>query len=329
MPFPIIDLRHNLEGYLTKSFFEMLNPDSTNVVSRILGNEGEISDASINYSNILYKITKLTGLLNTQKDFDYLCSYSLEKLKTKNPLYTELSYSPQLYMIKDFNVRDQINVLIDTIKRSNLNIKININFIRELGIDSASNIYIQLKDIFDDEILFWLKGISLGGNEGTSNVQVFTELFRNAHEDNLLTTAIAGLITTSSQNIWESIFSIQIDRITYGHHIMGDNNLFRHFRVVQTPIEISSTFLNKFLLNNEKTAHLYYEFYNSGLNVVFISDFHELILKNSDPLDLLKNIGFSDDTLDDIIVFNPIRATFLSNFEKGELMDKALNYLHS
>jgi hypothetical protein len=110
---------------------------------------------------------------------------------------------------------------------------------------------------------------------------------------------------------------------------MGDNNLFRHFRVVQTPIEISSTFLNKFLLNNEKTAHLYYEFYNSGLNVVFISDFHELILKNSDPLDLLKNIGFSDDTLDDIIVFNPIRATFLSNFEKGELMDKALNYLHS
>ncbi|MHA1989966.1 MAG: hypothetical protein ACW981_00385 [Candidatus Hodarchaeales archaeon] len=329
MSFPIIDLRHNLEGYLTKSFFDKFNLDSSNIDSKTLGNVRETIDAGITYSNIINKITKLTRLLNTQKKFDYLCSHALEKLETKNPMYTELTYSPQLYSVKDFNVSDQIKSVINTIKKSKLNIKININFIRELGIDSALNVYNQLKGIFDDEILFWVKGISLGGTEGVSNVQVFTELFRNAHEDNLLTTAIAGLITASSQKIWESIFSIQIDRITYGHHIMDDNNLFRHFRVVQTPIELSSTFLNNSLLNNEKTAHLYYDFYNSGLNVVFISDFHELELKNSDPLDLLRNTGFSDDTLDDILVFNPIRAAFLSNFEKGDLMDKALNYLQS
>lgn len=329
MSFLFIDLRHNLEGYLSPSYFKDLK--TAHIPDRLSSAEKkhEAINTTNKYSNIIYKVRELTKHINSKDIFEHLCIHALKKLKMKNSLYTELSFSPQLYKSNNFTIKDQLNSLLTIVKKMNLNLKININFLRELGIDSAKDIYSEIKGSFDDEILFWLRSISLGGIEGTTDVQIFKKLFRNAHEDSLKTTAIAGVVPQQSKSIWESIFSIQIDRITYGHNITYDDNLLRHFRVVQTPIEISTIFLDEFLLNREKSSHLYLDFFNSGLNVVLVSDYHELVLENSDPIVLLKKIGFTNDTLEDLLVFNPIRASFLSNFERRELLDKALNLLHS
>jgi adenosine deaminase len=327
MTFPIVDLRHHLEGYLTNEFFKDTYGELPREFHSTSKSFLDSSDAYLIYCDILSDVKNRAKLVNTQKNFESLCFTGLKKLNSKNPLYTELFFSPQLYSINDFTVSDQLLTLINNIKRLKLNIKININFIRELGINSALKYYKQMKNSLDDEIDFWVKGISLGGTEEFLEVKKYLELFRNAHEDGLKTSAIAGIAPNSQKRIWESIFSLQIDRVVYGHQIHLESSLIRHFRATQTPLELSSSFLKSPLFNEDKTDHLYFDYYNSGLNTILVSDFHEIAFNNSEYLSSLKSIGFTDDTLDDILVFNPIRASFLSKFEKGELIDQALNIL--
>ncbi|OLS22866.1 MAG: Aminodeoxyfutalosine deaminase [Candidatus Heimdallarchaeota archaeon LC_3] len=320
-----IDLRNNFEGYLSLDYFNsierFIETDSIEKIKKFfLNNEHNFS-----FPNIVKTLSYLTNFINSKEVFSYLCSFMFEKVKNERLLYTELVFSPQYYTINNFEFLDQIELLIETIKKTKLNIKLLINFIRNFGTKSAENYFNILKEYLDEESRFWIRGISLGGTEGSVQVQDFEKIFRDAHEENLLTTTVLGT-TQNVKDSWDAVFSIQPDRITYGYNINNDFNLIRHFRATQTPIELSSSsfLMQKPIISTSiypTKDHLFLEYFNSSFNVVSISDYSELYQsKIRNEIEYLRKIGFDESSVKEVVTSNAIKASFLTNYEKGELL---------
>lgn len=317
-----IDLRCNFESYLSEIFFNSnegkIGTDSIEKIKRVFLEK----ENSFSQQNFEKSISYLTSFINSKEIFSSVCSFMSEKLINQNLLYTELVFSPQYYSINEFTFLDQIETLVETIKKTELNIKLLINFNRKFGVKSAEKSFSNLKEYLDEESRFWIRGISLGGPEGSVQVQDFEKMFRDVHKENLFTTTVLGT-TQNVKDSWDAIFSIQPDRITYGYNINDDSNLIRHFRATQTPIELSSSSFsnqNPLISKSQSKDHLFLDYFSSGFNIVAISDYSGLFqVRNQDEIEYMRKIGFDESSIIEIVTSNAIKASFLTDYEKGEL----------
>lgn len=328
LPLPKVEIHSHLEGSITPiTLYELAHKNNR---------ESEFGQ-SLKACENLYKFTNFDGFLNSfskannfiknSSDFDVILKNSVELLKKENYMYIEYFISMDTFIKKNIPLTALLDQLRECKKRySNQDFMIGgfiIDFVRNYGPNNALAILYDLQPILDDyrDVIL---GISIGGDETNFPATPFREVFEKARsvKMRLKTTAHAGE-STNAQSVWDTILNLRTDRIGHGLRSHESDDLIKHLRATQTPLEICPTSNLKTGLIKSLDQHPIRDYFDNGVYVTVNTDDPGFFNNSlSGELQLLQEtFNFSNEELNAIIL-NAAKSCFLNELSKKELLEK-------
>ena len=120
--------------------------------------------------------TKIRSYIRELVDFEFLAKSVVHQLESDNVIYSEILFSPQFFVERNFQIQEIVDVLYEVFKRSEVNVNLLIEFSRSRGKNSAEKIFKDVKPLLDSKLGHILKGNSLGGVEVNYNAKQFENL---------------------------------------------------------------------------------------------------------------------------------------------------------
>jgi len=261
------------------------------------------------------------GLIEKLSDLSLVFEDAATYLKENNIVYGELFFSPSMFIRKGFAFPDMLDVIqasIDAIqKRDSVTIKLIIDLSRMFGVENAqANMESTLR--YRTPMVI---GVGLGGDEETGPAKLFGEVFQIAKSRGLHVVAHAGEVV-GPESIWDSLNTLQVERIGHGLSAIQDPNLVAHLAEKQIPIEIcmtSNIITQKYVTKAED--HPVRALFDQGVLVVINTD--DPTFFNCTIIDefwlLHSKLKFTMDEIKQVIL-NGFKASFLTPAEKASYM---------
>jgi adenosine deaminase len=280
-------------------------------------------DALFSYDNLKEFIKVFLLIQNsfeTRSDFDQLFNNIALYLKKNGIVYSEMFFSPSLFVKNGWKFDDLMEIIIKNInkiyEKNKITIKMIIDISRTFGAENAKNNLLSLlKFKKNTEII----GIGLGGDEKKGPAIQFAEVFKMAKENNLHRVVHAGE-DVGPESVWDAIKYLDAERIGHGISSIVDKKLMKYLADKQIPLEIcptSNIFTKKFVKKMED--HPIRTFFENGLFVTCNTDdptFFKVSLID-EYWNLYSKLGFS---LEDIktLIINGFNASFMTKSQKKE-----------
>ena len=276
-------------------------------------NLNDFIDAFLKIQNSFSEIGDFSELFNCIRDY----------LKSNNIVYSELFFSPSLFLNNGWQFDDIMNVFVKKInkisKKDKIKIKILVDVSRSFGKENAMRNFEYLRKYNDKTIV----GIGLGGYELNGPAKEFVDVFKNAKKSNYHRVAHAGE-DDGPESVWDSLKLLDAERIGHGIASIQDNELIAYLVEKQIPLEVcptSNVFTKRFVQRIED--HPIYEFYKRGVLVTLNTD--DPTFFGINLIDEYWNIySKSDLNLTDIknIIINGFKASFLKEKQKKKYIKK-------
>lgn len=258
------------------------------------------------------------GLITQLSDFQRVFEDAARYLKDNNIVYGELFFSPSMFLRRGFVFSEMLDIIqssIDAIqKRDGLTIKLIVDLSRMFGVENAQH---NLDSTLEHRTPMVI-GVGLGGDEETGPAKLFGEVFQVAKSRGLHVVAHAGEVV-GPQSIWDSLKTLQVERIGHGLSAVQDPALIAYLVEKQIPIEVcltSNVITQKYVTRVQD--HPVRELFDRGVLVVVNTD--DPTFFNCTIIDefwqLHSKLGF---TMVEIkrLILNGFEAAFLTREEKA------------
>lgn len=283
-----------------------------------------------NYNNLNEFIDSFLLIQNSFEklsDFKELFYNLRYYLKINNIIYTEVFFSPSLFIQNGWQFKDMIDIFLKNIKKvkkkDNIIIKIIVDVSRSFGKENAFKNLKSVLEYKNKNII----GIGLGGYEAKGPAKDFTEIFEIAKKNKFHRVAHAGE-DVDSQSIWDAINLLNAERIGHGTSAIYDEKLMTYLKEKRIPLEVcvtSNVFTKKYVKNYEE--HPIRKFYEKGLLVTVNTD--DPTFFNVGLIDeywnLYKKLKFSLSNIKQLII-NGFEASFIPKKKKKYFIKKVNSY---
>lgn len=322
---PKVEIHNHLEGTITPTTLHQLAKKNSS--ESLLAESIEECEKLYEFNDFmgfLKAFAKINTFIRNSSDFDILFQNNIQSLAKENYRYVEYFLSIDTFVKKNIpliEILDRVKTNIKKLSSNNLHIGgIIIDFVRNYGPNNALKILQELKPIIDDyqDILL---GISIGGDEVHFPASAFSKVFEIARELSLKTTAHAGE-AAGYQSVWDTIFDLKTDRIGHGLHVYESNDLIKHLRATQTPLEVCPTSNFRTGLITGLQNHPLKDYYVNGLNITLNTDDPGFFGNSlSKEFELCANL-FQFDAFDiKQLLLNAAESCFYEEFSKKELIE--------
>lgn len=322
---PKVEIHNHLEGTINAATAHELakKNDSESIYAESIEECNKLFSFT-NFDDFLKSFAKINSFIKNVDDLDIIFKNSATNLVNENYRYVEHFISIDTFLKKDMSLPE----ILDRIK---LNCKkyssnkfviggIIIDFVRNYGPESATKILTDLKPILDDYRDIVL-GISIGGDEVNYPAPIFKDTFELARKLRLKTTAHAGE-SAGFQSIWDTIFNLKPDRIGHGLHAYESNDLIKHLRVTQTPLEICPTSNIKTGLVTDIKNHPLHDYFVNGLKISINTDDSGFFGNSlSNDLETCAKVFNFDEFDVKQFILNAAHSCFYNEFAKKELIE--------
>jgi adenosine deaminase len=251
-------------------------------------------------------------------------------LQLEHIVYAELIFEPQMFRNTELSLEKILNILYKKLQHSQVKTSLIIEFLRDFDTISTTNLWNDIRQLLDTALRPWIRGISLGLPDIPCDYQIYQPIFYAARELGLHTTAATGF-QLPAQDIWNTIFNLQVDRLINVLHGPNDDNLLRYFRATQIPLEMCYTTMSCLtfpsagkpdLYSNRWQTHPLLQLVNAGSHVILTSEYLNLLNTSlTNEYILGKQLGLEESFFNELL-FNSFRASFLKEIEKAELADR-------
>ncbi|OHD13717.1 MAG: adenosine deaminase [Spirochaetes bacterium GWD1_27_9] len=271
----------------------------------------------------------IKAFLLIQKSFEELSDFKAlfnnisTYLKRNGIVYTELFFSPSLFVKNGWKFENMMDVFLKKIKKikrkEKIEIKIIIDVSRTFGVDNAMKNLDALLKYKNKNII----GIGLGGDELKGPAKDFAKIFTKAKDAGVHRVAHAGE-DDGPQSVWDAINLLYSERIGHGISSIQDESLIEYLSKEQIPLEIcptSNIFTKKYVQKIED--HPIKEFYKKGVLVTVNTDDPTFFNINliDEYWNLYTKLGFDLSDLKQIII-NGFKSSFLSKVKKERYIKK-------
>jgi adenosine deaminase len=316
---PKVELHIHLEGSIPiETLFEFIQRD---------GNESLIKSISDLRDKLKYKdfphfielwIWK-NKFIKSERDFETITYQVLKELDKQNVKYAEIFYSPGDYDKYGFSAKLITENIIKARNKAHKDFGIRSEFIvdviRDLDADEGLKKIEELKEYLGKGLI----GVGLGGSEHNFPAKRHKEVYKRAKELGYRLVAHAGE-ADGAESIWDSINSLNTERIGHGVRANEDPELVSYLKEKQIPLEVCPISNVKTGVYNSIKEHPVKEYFDKGLMITINSDdpvmFNTSI--NKEYITLYNELDFSLKDLKKISM-SGIEASFLSNIEKEEM----------
>jgi adenosine deaminase len=181
---------------------------------------------------------KVRSVIRDLDDFTTLAHTIINQLDADNIIYSELLFSPQIFIGNGFSLSDIVPSLFNVFKTSPRKINLIIEFSRSREKSSAEEVFDDLLLLLDTDYGKIIKGISLGGDEVNYSANPFKDLFARARENGLQVIAHAGE-WVGPHSVWEVIRDLKVQRIIHGISSIRDKSLINFLINNDIPLDVS------------------------------------------------------------------------------------------
>ncbi len=315
-----IELHRHIEGCIDQKFFHklVLKHDS-------MGKYAEISSIEelFNFDSFVGFLTAydaVVGFIREIEDFVELSNHVISQLREENIVYAELIFSPQPFVDKGMDLTDILTNMFDTFKQSGIKTSLIIDIVRNFGVEKGDLFINKLVSTrnSNENLLNWIKAISIGGDEVNYPAILFEDIFKKAKQNGLICYAHAGE-WTGHKNIWDSLKSLKVRRIGHGIRAIDDDKLLFYLKENDVTLDISIT-SNYFTgAVKEGDPHPVKQIFDNGCKITLNTD-DPGFFKTDINREYIKFMGLGYD-LDDIksIINNSLNSSFLNKDEKRKI----------
>jgi adenosine deaminase len=325
---PKAELHIHIEGSLEPEM--MFKIASRNGVKLQFKSVEELRNA-YNFSNlqsfldIYYKGARV--LLKEQDFYDLTWAY-LKKAGSQNVRHAEMFFDPQTHTGRglDFGVviTGIHRAMQDAEKKLGITSKLIMCFLRDLSAKEAMET-LTLAEPYKD----WIVAVGLDSAEVGNLPSKFVHVFDKAREMGFLTVAHAGE-EGPPEYIWQALDLLKVSRIDHGVRCIEDKKLVERLVRDQTPLTVCPLSNVKLHVFESIEQHNLKQLLDLGLFATVNSDDPAYFggYVNENFLAVKKGLNLSRN---DIVrlVKNSIKASFINDGHKSNLLEEVDNYLSS
>jgi adenosine deaminase len=256
------------------------------------------------------------SFIRSYEDIEYIAEMVACDMASQNIQYAEMYVSPP-----DFHRHGlETQRIIEATRRGFDNVDGIViglvpDLVRDFGPQKAMITLQEIEEVRDLGVL----GIGLGGSERDYPPDLYTEVYRKAHELGFFTSVHAGE-TAGAGSIWSAIRNLNPDRIGHGTNAKQDDVLLDYLAKHQTPLEMCP-------ISNVKTGvvpsierHPVYDYYQRGLMVSVNTDDPKMFGNTlaAEYEGLVNCLGFSRNDINKLIVM-AIQSSWMPESEKNRM----------
>ena len=318
---PKVDLHRHLTATITPVTYQKLqekydiaNRTDQTSYAKLLSNFSTSEEFFKTHTNVRKSIREL-------EDFALIAQALVNQLENDKVIYSELLFSPQFFVNKDFSLDEILETLYSEFRIAKVTINLLIEFSRSRGSTSVKGVFNDLLPLLDTKYGQLVKGISLGGDEVNYRASPFKEVFAMAQKHNLQTTAHAGE-WMGPDSIWEVLNSLHVDRIIHGIQSIKDEQLIHYLQRTNIPVDVSISSNYATGAVSRSSVHPITKLLDEKVNVLLSTDIPGYLgISLSSEYKKLATMGVSREKIIRIIQ-NTISASFALIEEKEELLRK-------
>lgn len=268
-----VELHRHIEGSISPElFYELAKKYDKDGIYNDFSKVQEFYNYS-DFMGFLNAYSIVVSYLRDYEDFKMLAKTVISQLKQDNIVYSELIFSPQLFIKNGLDSQRIFQVMFDEFNKSNIKTSIIIDLVRNFGTDEAMKTLPILNEVKESSKYLnnWIKAISIGGDEVNYPAKLFKDVFQKAKEFGFILYAHAGEWVDST-SIWDALNILQVKRIGHGIQSINDDKLIDY--LLQNKIGLDISITSNYFTNaiESITEHPVKELFNRGISISLNTD---------------------------------------------------------
>lgn len=322
-----VELHLHLDGSLRSSTVKELlnNMDSNSYSEDEVKNMLTVDKDCSSLNEYLKKFQIPNKVMQTEESLKRVTYELIEDLKKENVIYAEIRFAPQLHIAGGLSYDEIVTSVISGMNKGmkDGNIKCNLILCCMRGNDNQK-LNIDTVEIARKYLNKGVCAIDLAGAEAIYKTSEFEYIFELARKLNVPYTIHAG--EADGKESVKTAISFGTKRLGHGVRIIEDENLIKEAVKKGVTLEVCPTSNLHTNVVSNITLHPVYNLYKSGLNITINTDNRTVsnTTLQKEYMLLINNFDFSYNDLVEMNK-NAIKAAFLSDSEKIELLEELLN----
>jgi len=314
---PKVEIHLHIEGAIPiPALFELVSKYGSGDVSSV-----EALEERFRYRDFPHFLSTWmwkNGFIREYEDFTFVAAAVASDLADQNVRYVEAFHSPGdfavLHGLEVARVTEAVRRGLDA-EKDRIEIRLIADLTRDFGPDRARA---WLREIAAEKEMR-IVGIGIGGSEHDFPPEPYREVYQEARDLGLRTTAHAGE-AAGPESIWGALRALEVDRIGHGTRAVEDPALVEHLREKRIPIEMCPISNLRTGVVPEVARHPLRAFFDQGLLVSVNTDDPRMFGTSleAEYLALAEHQGFR---LDEIrrLVENAIDSTWAGESTRARL----------
>jgi adenosine deaminase len=268
------------------------------------------------FSHFLETWTWKNGYLREYEDFTLISEAVAQDLASQNIRYAEVFFSPSDFAYHGLETQRLAEAIRNGLECvDGIHVNLVADLVRDSQIDRAVRTLAEVSEVLD----FGIIGIGIGGSEQDFPPEPFSDIFAQARNLGLYTSAHAGE-AAGADSIWGAIRELKVDRIGHGTRAYEDERLLEYLGEKQIPLEMCPISNVKTAVVDSMDAHPIRNYYERGILVTVNTDDPKMFGNSlADEYIMLETkLGFNRDDIRTLII-NAINVSWLPDESKVEL----------
>lgn len=257
--------------------------------------------------------------LREYEDFTYIAEHCARDLAAQNILYSELFFSPSLFIKYGLEVQELTRAVRQGLSRvPQIDVALVADLVRDYGPGSEMKALMALEEVKSCGVI----GIGIGGSEHEFPPQPFAPLFEKARKMGFRTNAHAGE-ASGPRSVWGAIKKLRVDRIGHGTRVTEDPALIDYIARHNIPLELCPGSNVRTGVVKSITDHPIRTFFEQGLLISVNTDDPKMFNTSlADEYRLLtERCGFSRANICKLILL-AVQSSWLPEGQKQLLRDR-------
>ncbi|NUM37113.1 MAG: adenosine deaminase [Candidatus Brocadiae bacterium] len=265
---------HSSEGIknlIPPQYFSMLEkyPNICPFLTALSWNEKDVQNlfSYSNFDQFLATFFFTSFFIRNAQDFRKLVYAVLEKLKSQNIVYAEITFSALEYMKSGVSLAEIKDCLEETRNFPGMEVRWIVDLVRNNGVEVVMDLLKQIIAIDCKNIV----GITLGGSEHHFPPKPFEKVYAVAKDHGFNLTVHAGE-SLGPQSVWDALLVLKATRIGHGVQSIHDPKLLEYLANHKIALEIcpASNFRTSVIPKDQE--HPVKKIFEAGVPVTLSTD---------------------------------------------------------
>ena len=256
--------------------------------------------------------------LREYEDFTFIAEAVARDLARQNIRYVEAFFSPTDFAQHGLETQKLTEAIRTGLSQaSEIEVALVADLVRDYGPEKAAVTLAEVNEVQDLGVI----GIGIGGSEQDFPPEPFEEVYEEARQFGLHTSAHAGE-AAGAESIWGAIRSLRVDRIGHGTRAEEDESLLDYLAEHRIPLEMCPISNVRTGVVNSLEEHPVRRYFERGIIVTLNTDDPKMFGNSlaEEFLLLEEKLSFSRNEIRSLIL-QGIQAAWLSEDKRQQLVE--------